>query len=89
MTYILFGNLMPEQIEKRLGIKLSDEHIKAMKETHQQNVDTPLEKGKWHCFDLPFRIMCSDQQTAQRFIDILKSYDEKKFKEPISIGYER
>ena len=86
----MLGNLMPEQIAERLNIKFSEEHIKLMNETHQSKVNnTPLESGKWHCYDLPFNFVCSDRETAEKWSEIFKSYDANKFAEQIGISWEK
>lgn len=73
---IYLGDLLPERIQKRLNITLSDEHLEMLKNSHQAKVnDTELAYGKWHCFDIPFMFMCSDKKTAEKWRDIFMSYD--------------
>ena len=87
---IYLGNLMPEQIERRLGIELSEEDKKFLLETHQGVVNnTPMEHGKWHCFDLPFMLMTRDVETAIVFRDLFMKYDTSTFKECFQIGWEK
>ena len=87
---IYLGNLMPEQIEKRLGIELSEEDKKFLLGTHQGAVNnTPMEHGKWHCFDLPFMIMTRDMETAIKFRDLFMKYETSTFKECFQIGWEK
>ena len=86
---IYLGNLTVEQIEKRLGVELSDKDKTFLRETHQDRVNnTPLETGKWHCFDIPFMFMTHDVDTAIRFRDMFQNYDTAKFKETFQIGWE-
>lgn len=85
---ILLGNQTPEQIAKRLNINLTDEHIEMLRNTWQQNVSKKLEKGAWHCYDLPFMFMCSDRETAEKWVNIFKTYDLSKA-EQIQISWER
>ena len=54
---IYLGNLSVEQIEKRTGITLTDEHREYMKKHRQEAVnDTPLDVGAWHCFVVGLRL---------------------------------
>ncbi len=87
---IHLGNLSVEQIEKRTGITLSDEHREYMKAHRQEAVnDTPIADGAWHCFDIPFRIMTGNKETAEHYRDMLSTYDWSECKEPLQIGWER
>ena len=87
---IFLGNLMPEQIERLLGIELSEKDKALLIETHQAKInDTPLEHGKWHCYDLPFMFMTHDMETAIKFRDLFLQYDQSTFKESFQIGWER
>lgn len=87
---IYLGNLMPEQIERRLGIELSEEDKMFLLETHQGAVNnTPMEHGKWHCFDLPFMLKTRDEETAIVFRDLFMKYDTSTFKECFQIGWEK
>ena len=87
---IQLGNLSVEQIEQRTGITLSEEHRKYMNEHRQEAVNnTPLEVGMWHCFDIPFMLMTSNKATAEKYLEMLSSYDWSKCKEALQIGFER
>jgi len=86
---IRLGNLSVEQIEKRLGIELSEDDRKLLKDTRQEPVnDVPIEHGKWHCFDLPFLFLTHDKETAEKFLAIFQKFDTSKFKECFQIGWE-
>ena len=86
---IYLGNLTVEQIEKRLGIKLNDQDKKRLEDTRQQRVnDTPIETGKWHCYDLPFMFMTHDKKTAETFRDMFMNYDISSCRETFQIGWE-
>ena len=76
---IMLGNQTPEQIAQRLRITLSDEHLKELHDTWQ---------GKWHCYDLPFMMVCSDKPTAEKWVGIFKSYDLSNA-ERFQISWER
>ena len=86
---IFLGNLSVEQIERRSGITLSDEDREYLKANHQAKVNnTPLEHGKWHCYDIPFMLMVHDKSTAVTYRDMLEKYDWGKCREPLQIGWE-
>ena len=64
---MLLGNLNIKQIEDKLGIDFPDS-LKSyiyiyMKSNHQSNAEN-IKKGKWHCFDIPFVLICGDKDTA-------------------------
>ena len=71
---IMLGNLSVEDIEYRLSITLSDEDRKQLNDSRQQKAEK-IEQGKWHCFDLPFMIVCGDKETAVKFNKLFSAYD--------------
>lgn len=90
MAVIYLGNLSIEDIEKRTGITLTDEHRQYMNEHRQMEVNsTPIKKGFWHGFDIPFMLMTSDKETAKEYVEMLSVYDWSKCKESLRIGYGR
>jgi hypothetical protein len=68
---IYLGNLSTEEIEKRLGITFSDELKQFMNENHQPKAEN-IQKGKWHCFDIPFDLHCGGMEIAQKIYDAIK-----------------
>lgn len=87
---IYLGNLSVNDIERRTGIVLNDEHKRYMNEHRQLEVNNmPIKKGFWHCFDIPFMVMTSDKEMAKEYVDMLSAYDWSKCKEVLQIGYER
>lgn len=86
---IFLGNLSAKQIEERTGITLSDADREFMNATRQEKVNnTPIQFGKWHCYDLPFMIMTHDKETAKVFRDMLNKYDWTKCREALGIAWE-
>ena len=83
---IRLGNLTLEQIEKRTGISISDEDRKELDQMRQEKAEH-IENGKWHCFDLPFMIICGNKPTAEKVIKILTKYDWTKAKESLQIAW--
>ena len=77
----MLGNLSVKQIEERTGVDFPDEIREFMKKNHQPKAGR-VAKGKWHCFDIPFAIVCGDLETATK---IFKSVEHKadKVKEPL------
>ncbi len=70
---IRLGNLSVKEIENKLGIEFPDDIREFMKESRQHNASN-IEKGKWHCFDMPFEMVCGDKETATK---IFKSVESK------------
>ena len=68
---IMLGNLSVSQIEKRLGIEFPEDIRDFMKQTHQANASN-IGKGKWHCFDIPFNLVCGDIETATKIFNSVK-----------------
>lgn len=68
---IMLGDQSVSQIETRLGIEFPEDIREFMKQTHQPSA-TNIEKGKWHCFDLPFILVCGDMETATKIYNSVK-----------------
>ena len=81
---IMLGNLSVSQIEKRLGIEFPEDIREFMKQTHQAEASN-IGKGKWHCFDIPFVLVCGDMQTATKIFEGLKP-QSNKCKEALQIS---
>ena len=73
---MMLGNLSVKQIEQRLGIEFPDDIRELMRQTHQANA-TNIEKGKWHCFDIPFNLVCGDMQIATKIFDSVKDRSDE------------
>ena len=67
----MLGNLTTSQIEKRLGIEFPEEIRELMKQTHQSEAAN-IGKGKWHCFDIPFNLVCGDMELATKIFESVK-----------------
>ena len=70
MSFML-GNLNVEEMENRLGIEFPKEIKEFMKENWQLEAND-VKPGKWHCFDIPFNLVCGDMATAQKIFDSVK-----------------
>ena len=67
----MLGNLDVTQIEKRLGIEFPNEIREFMSENHQASASS-IKKGKWHCYDIPFVMVCGDIDTATKIYNSIK-----------------
>lgn len=83
---ILLGNLTTIQIEERLGITLKEDERSLLNTMRQEKAEN-IKPGAWHCFDIPFVIVCGDTETATKVCEILGPYS-KSMKEPIRIAKE-
>ena len=81
---IMLGNLSVKEIEERLGIEFPDDIKMFMKKTHQPQANN-IQKGKWHCFDMPFNLVCGDMETALKIYNSVKNKSEE-VKEPLSFS---
>lgn len=68
---IMLGNLSVSKIEERLGIDFPQDIRDFMKDTHESNASS-IGKGKWHCFDIPFVLVCGDLDTAKKIYESVK-----------------
>jgi len=68
---MMLGNLCIKSIEKRTGVVFPKELIEFMEKTYQSKA-TDIEKRKWHCFDIPFNLVCGDKETAENIYKYLK-----------------
>lgn len=85
---IMLGNLSLQQIEDRTGIELSEKDRAKLSEMRQEKAEN-IASGKWHCFDLPFMIVCGDKPTAEEIVKVLSVYDWTKARESLQISWER
>ena len=60
---ILLGNMSIKEIETRTGVKFPDALIAYMEPRRQMSAEN-ISAGKWHCFDIPFTLVCGDRETA-------------------------
>ena len=67
----MLGNQSVTQIEERIGIKFPKDIKEFMEQTRQHEADNVAE-GKWHCFDIPFTMVCGDIETATKIFNSVK-----------------
>lgn len=85
---IMLGNLTVDEIENRLDIKLSEEDRKTLLESRQEKAEN-IADGKWHCFDLPFMIVCGDKATAEKYNKMFSAYDLSHARQCCQLTWER
>lgn len=73
---IMLGNMTTAQIQKRAEIQLTEQEFKDMEDCRQDNAQS-IAPDKWHCFDIPFTIVCGSMATAVKIHDILKKYSDR------------
>lgn len=81
---IMLGNLTAEDMERRTGVTFPDALKEFMAERHQDAASN-VQPGKWHCFDLPFMLVCGDLATATEIYEFLKPLSAQ-MKESLQIG---
>ena len=80
---IMLGNLNIDEIERRCGVKFPEPLIDFMADRKQENAS--VSAGEWHCFDIPFTILCGDIETAKEIFKHLSPFTDE-FKEPLQIA---
>jgi hypothetical protein len=61
---IMLGNLTLDEMQRRSGVEFPFELIAFMASTYQSEAQD-VKPGKWHCFDMPFTLVCGDIETAR------------------------
>lgn len=73
---IMLGNLSAEKIGNNLSVKFDQETIEKLESMRQEDISTPLSNNKWHCFDLPFLLLCDSEETAKIIYNLLLPYQD-------------
>lgn len=81
---ILLGNLSIQEIESRVGVEFP-ETAKDYMAPRKQEEAQHIRPGSWHCFDIPFTLLCGDRETAQAVYDHLSPI-ASQFKEPLQVA---
>lgn len=74
---IMLGNLTVEQMEKRVGITLTDDERNTLNELREMTCDKVDGNNKIHIYDIPFMIVCGNPLARKTVIDILTPYSGK------------
>lgn len=73
---IYLGNLSVDRMEKRLEIQFPEELKNFLLSSHQDDAGK-LAEGKWHCFDMPFVLVCYNQEMAKKIYEYLEPLADK------------
>lgn len=84
---ILLGNLNTKQIQQRLGITLPEEDVSTLDSMRQEKAEN-IASDKWHCFDIPFTMVCGSMEAATKVYEILKPYSSQ-MNEPLQISIDK
>ena len=84
---IMLGNLSLQQIQERTGVTLSEEDKTILNAMRQEKAEN-IKPDKWHCFYLPFMMVCGDKPTAEKVVNLLSAYNWTKAKEALQISWE-
>jgi hypothetical protein len=84
---MMLGNQSLDQMEKRLGITIPIELSSYLATHRQENISIPLVKGYWHCFDLPFTLLCGGMELRDMVVNSLSPLS-KDVQESMSICYQ-
>jgi hypothetical protein len=81
---IYLGNVSVEEIERRAGVVFPVELVSYLNDRRQQDAGH-LAKDKWHCFDIPFVLVCENIDMAKEAYKHLKPLSSS-FKEELQIS---
>ncbi len=81
---IMLGNLTIDEMQRRSGVEFPSELIAFMASRHQDEAQN-VKPGKWHCFDIPFTLVCGDRETAKEIFKHLSPLSSN-FKEQMHIA---
>lgn len=84
---IMLGNLTIDDMENRLGIQFPEDMRIFLRNTKQEEASN-ISSGKWHCFDLPFHLVCGDIETATKIYNSVKD-KSSEVKEPLQISIQK
>lgn len=73
---IMLGNLSVNQIEKRTGINFTESERELLNNMRQEKAED-IASDKWHCFDMPFTLLCGSYDTAKKVFDIMSPYSKE------------
>ena len=61
---MMLGNLSVDQMERRMGIVFPNDLKEVLLKYHQSKA-TDIKPGFWHCFDIPFTMVCGNTDLAE------------------------
>ena len=81
---MMLGNLSIEQMERRMGI-IFPINLKEILTKYHQDKATDIRPGYWHCFDMPFTMVCGNKDLAQLVYKELSPF-VKDIKTPLEVA---
>lgn len=81
---MMLGNMSVKDMEARAGVKFPDELIEYMNLRRQEHA-TNISADEWHCFDIPFYLLCGSQEVASEIFRHLGPLSAE-FKTTLQIG---
>ena len=76
---MMFGNLTIEEMQQKAGVQFPPDFIEFMRDKHQATAEN-IAPGKWHCFEIPFLLVCGDIGTAyeihSRLLPIASAFNQ-------------
>jgi len=67
---MMLGNFDVKKMENRLGVDFPEPFRTEFSKCNQSSASN-IEKGKWHCFDIPFTLVCGSKDLAEKVRDNL------------------
>ena len=84
---IMLGNLTLQQIQDRSGFQFPKEALDILQNRQEKVNRVKIADGAWHCFDIPFLIMCGSEQMARDLAMVLMPHSHE-FKTPMQISWD-
>lgn len=81
----MLGNMSVAEIEKRTQVKFDNDLVEFLNATRQHDA-THIGAKEWHCFDIPFTIVCGSSDFCIELHDKIKSYG-KDMKAALQISH--
>lgn len=82
---MMLGNLSLERIEKRTGVVFPEPFRSKFTKLHQSSANN-IKKGKWHCFDIPFMLVCGGKELFEEVKENLLPLSDK-FEVALNVSY--
>lgn len=81
---ILLGDLSVADMQRRAGVEFPTELVEFLSSRHQPQAAN-VAAGKWHCFDVPFVLVCGDVETATEVVRHLEPLSSQ-FSEQLGVS---
>ena len=84
---IMLGNLTLQQIQDRRGFQFPQEALDLLQNRQEKVNRVKIAGGAWHCFDIPFMLMCGSEQMARDLAMVLMPHAHE-FKTPLGVSWD-